>query len=834
MKQYNSMYLGICINNNDPEKRGRVQVFIPHIMPALYEGWNDKGEDIDITCVGDNMPDGLSTEIIERLSKILPWAESASPIVGTSSPGNLITKAVAAAGEAIKGIQSLVFDQSPEAEPANIQDMKGLFDEASKWVGNDSRGKNVQNSWQTSTGPGNCLRGSQGILGALTGHPRFNAGKSGGLGEYAALYSSKPGKGGQDFTGTGLYDKPVAASSNYMSDSSQWQVGDVVACSGGGKGYGHIQVWTGKAWVSDFTQSRVLPRSKGGSYGDFALHRPNAAGKATIAERAGSMMGTPVNEGATSVSGEVAASNVHQTATPINTTEGDPMYGNAANPSTAGAPLSGAGVNTNFSSRQQNDARLFQQNYQKNFAQYDQVAKNLNAKGYNVSPAQVAALHWREGSGSFSKSIANGQSLNSYVRKDGLMGNGSPSNSFSKTNDWSQNASEVLEYKFKEKYGKSASSKNFGDQKQFFDFAERYNGMGYRKKGVPSPYIWAGTDQYSGGKYVADGKYDPNHVDQQLGVAALVSIADGAPIAASASDTTGMPLNAGGGGLVNNVDRHGATVTQNLNNVAKGLFTFPAAGSMLWVFFREGNPLFPVYFAASYSKGEWSSAYGLASDGPGYRPTSTDDNKTTSTGGMMNLNGVGGIRWEDTNSPDDRLKDQKSIMFFGEDGSNMFMGKGFHQIFSKFDRRDQVEGDRWTSTLGFKEDWVQGDSNSVIMGDLFIKVGNVSQPAVDAVQRIQELLTEIQKPLSETESSGRSTGSGDTLKSENKPDRPPEQPAEFFNEKSSEENKKELDKLFDSDEDWNASSNSAPSNSGTTYEIKGGTVTVPSSFSFNP
>ena len=53
------MYLGICINNNDPEKRGRVQIFIPHIMPTLYKGWNEDKQDINISCVGDNLPDGL-------------------------------------------------------------------------------------------------------------------------------------------------------------------------------------------------------------------------------------------------------------------------------------------------------------------------------------------------------------------------------------------------------------------------------------------------------------------------------------------------------------------------------------------------------------------------------------------------------------------------------------------------------------------------------------------------------------------------------------------------------------------------------------------------------
>ncbi|MEW6150098.1 MAG: hypothetical protein ACOY3N_31325 [Bradyrhizobium sp.] len=51
---------------------------------------------------------------------------------------------------------------------------------------------------------------------------------------------------------------------------------------------------------------------------------------------------------------------------------------------------------------------------------------------------------------------------------------------------------------------------------------EMYNGLGYASKGIPSPYLWAGTNQYRSGKYVRDGVYDPDHVDQQLGCVAML------------------------------------------------------------------------------------------------------------------------------------------------------------------------------------------------------------------------------------------------------------------------------------------------------------------------
>ncbi len=52
---------------------------------------------------------------------------------------------------------------------------------------------------------------------------------------------------------------------------------------------------------------------------------------------------------------------------------------------------------------------------------------------------------------------------------------------------------------------------------------EEYNGLGYEQHHhIASPYLWAGTDQYVKGKYVADGHFDPEAVDHQLGCAGLL------------------------------------------------------------------------------------------------------------------------------------------------------------------------------------------------------------------------------------------------------------------------------------------------------------------------
>lgn len=51
---------------------------------------------------------------------------------------------------------------------------------------------------------------------------------------------------------------------------------------------------------------------------------------------------------------------------------------------------------------------------------------------------------------------------------------------------------------------------------------ELYNGLGYYKQGINSPYLWSYSNHYTKGKYVQDGRYDPNAVSKQCGAAVLL------------------------------------------------------------------------------------------------------------------------------------------------------------------------------------------------------------------------------------------------------------------------------------------------------------------------
>lgn len=51
---------------------------------------------------------------------------------------------------------------------------------------------------------------------------------------------------------------------------------------------------------------------------------------------------------------------------------------------------------------------------------------------------------------------------------------------------------------------------------------EGYNGFGYRRYGINTPYLWSLSNHHEKGKFVADGKFDPNAPSKQCGAALML------------------------------------------------------------------------------------------------------------------------------------------------------------------------------------------------------------------------------------------------------------------------------------------------------------------------
>jgi hypothetical protein len=99
-------YRGIVLQNNDPERRGRVKIFIPAFSPHIYDQWlrgtKEEGQDeVNFTnkkfrfsqgsninkvdCTDEDRPS--LKQIAEEAKKVLEWAEQASCLFGSGSSG---------------------------------------------------------------------------------------------------------------------------------------------------------------------------------------------------------------------------------------------------------------------------------------------------------------------------------------------------------------------------------------------------------------------------------------------------------------------------------------------------------------------------------------------------------------------------------------------------------------------------------------------------------------------------------------------------------------------------------------------------------------------------
>jgi lysozyme family protein len=120
----------------------------------------------------------------------------------------------------------------------------------------------------------------------------------------------------------------------------------------------------------------------------------------------------------------------------------------------------------------------------------------------------VGLLHMRESSNDFRGVLHNGEKIIGTKKVTSLVPAGrGPFRS------WEEAAIDALKLKGLQKI------KDWPVERVAYE-AERYNGLGYTRAsiGINSPYLWAGSNHQQRGKFVSDGKFDPNAVDTQMGV----------------------------------------------------------------------------------------------------------------------------------------------------------------------------------------------------------------------------------------------------------------------------------------------------------------------------
>lgn len=177
---------------------------------------------------------------------------------------------------------------------------------------------------------------------------------------------------------------------------------------------------------------------------------------------------------------------------------------------------------------------------------------------------------------------------------------------------------------------------------------------------------------------------------------------------------------------VNNVNIYSYDYTPSVySNGPKGAFAVPSVGSHVWVFFHDGDPLFPVYFAANYGDNDWERIYGGKS---GYDYPGSFENRSLSA---VNESDIDYYK-------NKYVINQKggTIEFVNSDYRESLKFSGYNGSFKQFALKTNVElathndqklvlQDQYDTVKGFRNWYTERDLDFIVRGDYYTKIGNL-------------------------------------------------------------------------------------------------------------
>ena len=749
----------MCISNQDPEFRGRVKIFIPNVMPTLYENWNKEGKDISFTSIGDNIDAGLPSSVVKRLEMILPWAECAAPVVGGSTVGSYAPSMATKneTGYDARGYSAVM----PTDLTLNMTDAqkRDLAQFQKHYETNQSRYEDVAKQLNAK---GIGMTSEQvAAIHWREGTGSFNKSIANGqvLSKPARLDGTM-GTGGRTYSATSSWEENAvevmthkAKEKRAPNDGQQWNDSTFYTFAERFNGTGYKS----KGLASPYVYSGTTTYT-GGKY---VKDGPNGFDPNVKDKQIGVAVLTSSLNAKKAASGNQAppppnVADAQSIPDPSQSIPEKPPFGSAVSadekqkgPESC-VPLSAAPTNNSS-------------------------ASTPSASTPSAQPAQPASSgsKW-SGETAFNIRGADMEGLNSEFRRriEGMAAEflQKTGKKMTVTDGWRSYAVQVDLARRKGIYGQGGLAARPGTSNHGFGFAvdistadvNTAKGLGlFSKWGVHTPMV--SPPQGPAGSNAAESWHveptglnkailAPYKAKKQSGyykgdyfAAALTPGA--APPPPPGNDA---PQEMGTSEQMNNevnTIKHTTDTTStptDTSGMPEGAFAIPSPGAMLWVFFREGNPLHPVYFAASYGGSEWSAAYGSSSP-EAHLPNPGDDTPRSKT---IMKNG-GGIELTNTNELGGGLgdigsskKDHRGAKIFAPSGAyTHWHAKGIIN-YSPNEMFVQSVGNSYHSCLN-KEGFAHGDSNDIILGDQFIVVGTLTKDTLDTVDKCAEIIKSI-------------------------------------------------------------------------------------------
>jgi len=749
MKSYYGNYLGVVITggDKDPEYRGRTQVFVPNIMPALYDNWNEDGQDITFEVIGQGLDGSLNPKIIDRLKNILPWAECAAPITGASpsygaSVGGFVSEVVRNVGvatdavkEAAKGAWNTLTGPPPTDQAGTLATLTNQA--AADKYANGRCGPAVAES----------------VLQKVYGYSdaEIRAGSSGGRRDGKEFNNILPKLGWTATKINKAEDAPPGAIISY-NGTSENPYGHVEAVGQNASGQKTYLFGLGEV-SSPGGGTRVSARNMKGFEGICWLPPADRVTSAAAKK------GLP-NQSPSSLPNPQATTNMQQDPTKEQEAamalDGQQKVDLGLQSSSDQMSLGGKS-RTGLPIINPGDVKPTGSSQTRTASTYGSVMTDLTTY-LDVKPDQrppEATAYWKsqgvnieKQEATLSANLKNWKpSLNLQDTGKGayLAGQGQsnltpgfsigvPSN-----NAYGLKPGSFIQIK-------NSKGEPIGPNNGYFQVADKGNSQNLSKLNALDFYT--GNDpelkKYFSGLNGENLNVQPVEISGESATAlksALAQQTNAALEGTTMTDTTGLAGAAAKQPLVQNPTPHHGISGPNTNNQALGMFGYASEGQSVWVFFREGNPLFPVYFAASYGNKEWGNMYQNASQAFGSGEPGTLKMQNMFYGGGFNSS---------MSTDESKMGQGHSFQLFDNNGSNLTFAKDHTQFNAMYNHVSRVMGDNHDISETNKEVRVRGNYNTFTEQDMFITVGNWTDEAIAASDEIQSYINEAMEIKSKT------------------------------------------------------------------------------------
>jgi len=179
------------------------------------------------------------------------------------------------------------------------------------------------------------------------------------------------------------------------------------------------------------------------------------------------------------------------------------------------------------------------------------------------------------------------------------------------------------------------------------------------------------------------------------------------------------------------------------SNKAKGSFGIPPVGSHLWVFFIDGNPMYPVYFAASHGAQEWQNVYELTDYPYSYenkKPnTKQTDHNVEIYRNKYLINQKGGtLEFVNTDN-----REAVNITHYG--GSFISLTNPTSIYLATANEQHLILGDKFETIRGSDNYYVDGDNDTTVRGDLYRKIGSLDAGAIQGWKDLMQDIADIKQ-----------------------------------------------------------------------------------------